>query len=154
MILQNVKLNWCKLLGAPRPNYAQDGFEWTVDVVLDDAQVKELQSMNIGDYIKEKDGVTFIKMRRNAEKYGGGNNDPIPVLDRYGDPWDESVNIGNGSTADIQFLMNEMSRGKNKGKAKPVLLKVKINELVEYAGGAGDGFSFDKREAVAADGDW
>jgi hypothetical protein len=141
MILQNVKLNWTKLIGEPRLNYSEDGYEWSVDVVVDKSHIKALEAENLGDYLREKNGETFFKYRRPSVRSSGEAANPVPVLDKFGKSWDPSVLIGNGTTADVQIIMSEMKRGKNKGKNKPTVIKVKVNDLVEY--NAGEDFTFD-----------
>lgn len=146
MVLQNVKLNWAKLLGKPVLNYSEDGYEWSVDVVVDKPHIKALKQENVGDYFKEKNGETFFKYRRPSEYANGSAAKPIPIVDKFGKEWDQTVLIGNGTVADIQITFAEMKRGKNKGLFKPTVLKIKINDLVEYNPGSGSDFSFETAE--------
>lgn len=149
MILKDVKLNWAKLLGKPRLNYNEDGYEWTVDIVVSKAHQKALMKENFGDYFKENDdGETYFKCRRNAKKPDGSENGPIEIVDSTGEPWPQNTLIGNGSRADIKFYLNELTKGKNKGKTKAALMKIKINELVPYE--AGEDFDYDEPEAGAS----
>lgn len=158
MILKDVTVNWCKLLGAPRLNYNEDGHEWTVDIVVSKDQQKELMKNNVGDYFKTNDnGETFFKYRRNSEKPDGSPAAPVEIYDEYGDAWPQDRLIGNGSKAEVKLLMVEMKRGKNRGKFKPIVLAMKIIDHVSYSDG--EGFSFKTKtgaipQEAQGDSDW
>ena len=151
-VLKNVKLNWAKLTGEPRLNYSEDGYEWSVDVVIDADHRELLEAENIGDYFKEKNGETFFKYRRPSVYANGNPAKPVRVIDSNGKAWDPEVALGNGTTADIQITMTEMKRGKNKGTFKPTVLAVRVTDLVEYNPG-GDDFGFSEAAETADIGD-
>lgn len=111
IIMKDVGLNWCKLLGSPVPNYNKDGFEWTVDVVLTEEHLSLFKKAGVSkSYIKETDdGESYFKYVRKAdERDDGSKPNRVPIVDAYGDPWNQETLIGNGSKADIKVLFNEM----------------------------------------------
>jgi len=149
MIQSGVKVNWCKLLGAPVDNYAKDGKEWTVDLIFEDEALVGVREAGFATeaYLKTlKDGTENVfKYRRNAVRKDGEPAKPIEVVDKYGKPWDSNILIGNGSTVTIKYFLTTMESGKNEGKQKLVLTGVKVDDLVEYA--AEDNFQFEEDPA-------
>lgn len=133
------KAYWPKL-NKPVPNYNKDGDEWTVDVALDKAAVKQLKDYGLGSKIKNKgneqgDFITFKRatVKRSGPKKGEANQ-PIRVISQDGKtPWDPHKLIGNGSTVKVKFTLNETTnlRTKEKGmRADP--LAIQVFEHVEY----------------------
>lgn len=150
LLLKNVQLEWCKLLGKPRENYNKDGFEWSCNFIISEDQRKELLANNVSPkYIKSNDaGNLFFAYKRNAHKADGSKKSHTDIRNRYGENWNHSDLIGNGSTADIVVLFTEMGVGPNKGKMKPAIAKVVVRELNKYE--ADDGVEYDSREEVEA----
>lgn len=115
--------------------------ERSLDVSLDSATVETLKQAGLGGKIKDKGGDRgpFITFTRNEIKKGGAKagepNSPIPVLDASGFDLDPSIKIGNGSLVEVTFNIFEVPNFKKPGThLKPVILGVKILNLVEYSG--------------------
>lgn len=125
--------HWAKL-GQPVPNYNKDGNEWTIDVAIDEATVRELKAQGLSSKIKNKgdDRGDFITFKRaDVKKSGdkkGQKNEPIRVISPDGKtPWDTSVKIGNGSVVKVKYTLNETVnlRTKEKGmRADPLAIQV------------------------------
>lgn len=130
------KTSFAKILGDPRLNYSKDGKEWSMDLVLDKAGVKDVNARGIKQKIKQKDnyvdGQPYIRFKRDEFKKDGRANDPIEVVDIIGKPWDEKKLIGNGSVVDVKFRVVDYGAGKQKGM---YIDKVKVLDLVPYDGG-------------------
>ena len=132
------KLSFAKLLGNPVPNYNKDGNEWKTDFQISKDSIKELKAYGVGDRVKTKDnyldGQPFLSFKHPALKKDGEANDPIPVVDIRGAPWNDKELLGNGTDADIKFVIVDFGPGKKKGV---YLRSVRILKLVPYAGGGG-----------------
>jgi hypothetical protein len=110
-------------------NYNKDGKEWKIDLEIDEATVKELKKLKIGDKIRrgepyEKDGVEkpayldgrpYLTFRQAELKRDGSPNNPIDIKDILGKPWDYTKEIGNGSVIDLKFAIVDNGVGKKKG---------------------------------------
>lgn len=131
-IWKNVELHWCKLLGDPRPNYNEDGNEWTVDITIPESDVAAVKKLGLHPKaLKEDDRGTYFKYKRPEMTKDGKLNKPVTIKDQSGKAWDDSKLIGNGSKADIMLKFMEVGY-KNKTWHKPVIFAIKINEVVEY----------------------
>lgn len=128
---------WCKLIN-PTPTYDKTDKEWTFDLVLDTAAKKTLAGLGVAAQIKtNKEGEDVIKFSRRVTKRNPTNPDgprvpatPIRIVDKAGQPWDGKTLIGNGSTLNVQFAVNDKAMG---GK-RASILAVQVWDLVEYEG--------------------
>lgn len=125
------KLSYAKLIGDPVLNYNKDGKEWTTDLQIDNDLVKEAKRLGIGDKVRTKetylDGEPYLTFRHRELRKNGDENGPIPIVDILGNPWDNDKLLGNGTDADIQFVIT--SGGPRKGI---YMRKVRILNLVPY----------------------
>lgn len=127
------KASYAKILGEPRPNYNKDGKEWTIDLLLTDAGVKQIEDLGIKDRIKSKpeynDGNPYFIFRQKELRADGTPNQIPVVVAADGSPWDQNTLIGNGSTVDVKFQFVDYGTGKFPGV---YLQAVRILDLVEY----------------------
>lgn len=132
---------WAKVLGEPHWGFENKHKEWSIDVYLDEETVDRLKNEGLGPKIKDKGNGAFITFKRRETKQDGSPNKPIRVVDHHGQPWDDRVRIGNGSTVHVNFAINEY--GKNQKSAN--ILSMQVWDLVKY-----EGAEFPTKE----DGDW
>lgn len=130
------KAMYCKLLGDPVGNPFGDDKNWTIDLVLTPALVKEAKALGIGDRIKQKeeylDGQPFMSFRQaEYRKDGETRNRPVPVKDIRGNDWDPETKIGNLSDIDLKFAVNDYGKGKKKGV---YIRGVRVLKLVPFNG--------------------
>lgn len=115
------RASYCKMLPQQsHPNYNRDGFEWTLDVYeLRKQDLETLKALGVGDRIKQKDsyldGEPYFKFKQKCERADGKKNDPVPVVDAEGRPWNPDNLIGNGSLLDVKFVVMDFGRGKPMG---------------------------------------
>lgn len=127
-------LSFAKILGEPVPNYNKDGKEWKLDLVLDTPEaVRDVEDVGLKDRIKNKadyvDGKPYISLKHRETFKDGTKQDPIPVVNDKGLPWNPETLIGNGTKADVKFTVVDYGKGKYPG----VYVKgVRILELVPY----------------------
>jgi len=124
------KAMWAKVL-APVPNYAKDGFEYTLDLTLEPSVVAELEEAGLGEKVKTgKYDAPHIKFQLPTKSRKGQPLSAPEVVDVYGTPWPETTLIGNGSTLNVRF---DIRKGEFNGKpwAKPGLRGVQVVDLVE-----------------------
>lgn len=141
MMLQG-KAFWSKILGKPQDGYTAGEREWSIDIGLDaDAEAKYLKEGGSDFYLKSKDNHpadgNYIPFKRKEIKQDGTPAKPISVVDKKGQPWDSSTKIGNGSTVNFKFALNEVQVGKVK-RLKPSLIAIQVVDLVPYEGSGGD----------------
>lgn len=103
------KVNYCKFLGDPRPDYDKTGLEWTSDLYeIEDIDnvMSRLKKLGVKKTLKEKDtylnGSPYLTLKQKATRANGKPNDPVRIVDAKGKPWPEDVDIGNGSTVDVK----------------------------------------------------
>lgn len=149
------KTSFAKILGDPVLNYSKDGKEWTVDIVLDKETAKEVKGYGVGDKVKTKDnyleGNPYLTFKQKEYRFDGvTRNDPIPVVDIFGKPWDDDKKIGNGTVVDVRFRVVDYGPGKKNGMYPA---KIRVLDLVPYEGDTFKQLSPDDeyfRKAVAA----
>lgn len=136
------KAFYAKVVGKPKPGYDKTKLEWSLDVAIDADTKKTLVKQGVGEYVKNKgdDRGDFVSFKRAAVKSDGTAAKPIGVFDSKGQPWDQSVFIGNGSVVNVMYALNE----KAAGGLKPGLIKMQVWEHVPYApSGDQDDFPID-----------
>jgi hypothetical protein len=118
---------WAKVVGKPQPGYNKDELEWSLDVVPDEASVQKLKDLGAGHYLKEKNNGLTITFKRKALKRDGEPAKPIQIWDHKNNEWDGRL-IGNGSTVNVSFTLNE-TKTKPK-RLKPSILSLQVWDLV------------------------
>jgi hypothetical protein len=142
------KAKWPKIIGEPIWGFEKKHREWSIDVFIDDETAHKLEVEGLKDKIKDKGDGQFITFKRRELKQDGSPNTPIRVVDHHGELWNPRTKIGNGSTVNVNFAINEY--GKNQKSAN--ILSLQVWDLVPYAGS-----EFPTREdepTAEADGDW
>lgn len=129
MLIQG-KAKWAKIIGEPSWGYENKFKEWSVDVYVDEATVEKLKSEGLGKKLKDKGNGTYITFKRKELKQDGSSNQPIRVVDHKGQPWD-SRKIGNGSTVNVNFIINEFSKTEKNAN----ILSLQVWDYVPYEGG-------------------
>lgn len=148
------KAQYAKVL-EPVPNYNKDGYEWTLDLQLDDAGIAQAKSEMAPKKIKTSDAfgkyVRFKQGTQYKDRITGEmkNRQPIPIVDARGQPWDMTKKIGNGSLIDVKASVVDYGAGKELGV---YLQKVRVLDLVLYDGPAGEDFpELEGEDAVFAE---
>lgn len=151
MLIQG-KAKWTKVTGEPHWGYENKFKEWSLDVYVDEPTVERLVAEGLKEKVKYKDGNPFITFKRKELKADGSPNQPIRIVDHTGkvlqdkDTDYKGPKIGNGSTVNINFAINEF-----KPKQRNVaILSMQVWELIPYEGG-----EFPTREATeTSDDSW
>jgi len=141
------KAYWAKIVGKPAKAYNPGEFEWSVDVAIDAETRQELVKLGVGDKVKNKgdDRGDFISFKRNAynKNPATGARDepakPIKIVDHKGNEWDKRK-IGNGSTVNVKFAINEFPLSNGKTGRRPGILALQVWDLVEFQGGNSEEF--------------
>lgn len=148
------RLQYAKVLGDPVLNYNKDGNEWKFDFVPNDARTaeKELKAVGKGDRIRSKEdylnGEKYISFKQAELTRDGKPNRRIRVEDAAGNPWPETKLIGNGSVADVKFVVVDNGPGKFKGMYPR---SIRILEHVPYERKEFDDLPEDDEYANAAE---
>jgi hypothetical protein len=121
---------WAKVIGEPVWGYENKHREWSIDVYLDDETIQRLAAEGLDDKIKDKGNGKYMTFKRRETKQDGTPNQPIRVVDHHGELWNPKGRIGNGSTVNINFAINEY--GKNQKSAN--ILSMQVWDLVKYEG--------------------
>lgn len=129
MLLQG-KAKWVKVLGEPGWGYQNAHKEWSLDVYVDADTLERLIAEGLSPKIKDKGNGPYLTFKRRETKQDGTPNQPIRVVDHHGELWNPKVSIGNGSTVNINFAVNEY--GKNQKSAN--ILSMQVWDLVKYEG--------------------
>jgi hypothetical protein len=129
MLIQG-KAKWAKVIGDPVWGYENKFKEWSVDVYVDEATAEKLKSEGLGDKLKDKGNGLYITFKRKELKKDGTPNQPIRVVDHHGEAWDKRK-IGNGSTVNVNFVINEYKPGQNNAN----ILSMQVWDYVSYEGG-------------------
>jgi hypothetical protein len=133
------RLDWAKVLGAPRLNTYSEENEWSVDATpLRDEDLAELKRIGLTDKLRDpKENDTredkFLSFRlrefRNGKDGERIKNQPIKVVDVTGQAWPDNKMIGNGTVADVKFNRRDYGKGKPKGM---YIQALRILEHVPY----------------------
>lgn len=129
MLIQG-KARWAKVIGEPGWGYQNAFKEWSIDIVVDEATQEKLKAAGVGKKLKDKGNGVYISFKRKALKQDGSPNQPIRVVDHKGEPWDNRK-IGNGSTVNVNFAINEYKPGENNAN----ILSLQVWDYVPYEGG-------------------
>ncbi len=96
-----------------------------------DKQTEErLKAEGLTKKLKDKGNGTYITFKRKEKKPDGSPNQPIRIVDHKGEAWDNRK-IGNGSTVNVNFAINEYKPGENNAN----ILSLQVWDLVPYEGG-------------------
>lgn len=145
MMIQG-KVQWFKVLGKPVEGYekGEKDKQWEFDIVLTPALKAQLEALEFPGKVREyKDGTEYIKFTKKAYNKDGEANKPIRVVGPTGEDWDRSIMIGNGSTVNVKFNIQDWEFGKKTGK-RVSILAVQVWYHEPYEGGE----QFPVREAV------
>ncbi len=130
MIIQG-KAKWAKITGAPHDGYEGKFKEWSIDVYVDDETEEKLVAQGLKSKIKDKGNGSYITFKRKELKKDGTQNQPIRVVDHHGEAWNPKVKIGNGSTVNVNFAINEFKPKDFNAN----ILSLQVWDLVPYEGG-------------------
>lgn len=134
------ELHYARVLGDPVPNYAGDGYEWRFDFIPNDQKsaMAELRKLGVGDRLRTKenndgtlryDGRPFMSFRHRATKADGSPAQPLKVLDIMGNPWNPEQLLGNGTVADVKFIIVDNGKGRFAGVYPRA---IRVLDLVPY----------------------
>jgi hypothetical protein len=126
------KGKWVKVLGEPVWGYGNAHKEWSLDLYVEGDTIERLKAEGLGSKIKDKGNGSYITFKRRQLKSDGTTpNQPIRVVDHRNDLWDPKVSIGNGSTLNVNFAINEYGKGQKSAN----ILSMQVWDLVKYEGG-------------------
>lgn len=126
------KAKWAKVTGEPVWGFENKFKEWSIDVYVDEETIARLKVEGLGPKIKDKGNGEYMTFKRKELKTATNEpNDPIRVVDHHGEPWDNKVKIGNGSTVNVNFAINEYGKGEKSAN----ILSMQVWDLVKYDGG-------------------
>jgi hypothetical protein len=146
-ILEGVA-SYAKIVGPARANnFGEIG--WEFDLQIDSPSKKDLISKGVPrEKIKnDKDRGDYVQFKRRAQHKDGTKANPIPLVDAYGDPWDQKKLIGNGSRLAVKYTLREGKKG-----LIPSALEVCVRELVPYK--PKDAFGFKEKPKTHGEEDW
>jgi hypothetical protein len=145
--------SYCKILGTAPPGYDNGPAEWTFDLILDKEGVEKFLSSGADKFYvrtNKETGDQFVRFTRKAIKKDGSKGKPFVVEDAYGEEWDQTELIGNGSQLNVRFSLNQITH-KGQTRLKPSALAVQVWEHKKFKK-TGD---FDvKEKPVEASEDW
>lgn len=124
------QIKWCKLIGEPVWGFESKFKEWSADVYIDEETAHKLEVEGLKDKIKDKGNGQYVSFKRKELKLDGTANHPVRIVDHHGEPWDAKVKIGNGSTVNVNFAVNEFGKGQKSAN----ILSLQVWDLVRYEG--------------------
>lgn len=127
VMLSDVSMNYAKLR-SPVKNPFSQAMQYEMQIVLSDAQAKELESYGLSTK-KDKEGRSVFSAKRNAMKANGEENGAVRVVDANKQPFD--ANIGNGSKGNVILWVYPWSQPGRSGVSAS-LTAVQVTEHVAY----------------------
>ena len=132
------KIYWCKLLGNPEPGYDETKLEWSTDFAVNADIKNQIERLGLGAKIRNKGGdrgdyLSFTRpLKKTApNKDGKIENEPVRVIDKDGNTWDNNRKIGNGSEGILTFGIYDVPPSKKfKGGPKPVIYELQVTHYV------------------------
>ena len=149
-----VELQWCKLLGDPRPAYEPEKPpEWSIEILLDNDNeehmkwVDEVEQEFIahhGEGAKKsanwcpvkpfkEDPRKRMSCRLKLKQFdlrGGGKSEGPTVYDENGGFWDHNKLIGNGSKGQLSYTI--YAWGQNSSTGRGISLEVRGAQVLEW----------------------
>lgn len=135
MLIQG-KAKWAKVTGEPVWGYENKHREWSLDVYVDEATAAKLEVEGLKDKLKDKGNGQYISFKRREFKQDGTPNSLIRIVDHHGETVQDKdqpykgKKIGNGSTVNINFAINEYGKGQKSAN----ILSMQIWDLVPFEG--------------------
>lgn len=124
------KAKWAKIIGEPVWGFENKHKEWSIDVYVDEETIHRLEMEGLKDKLKDKGNGSYMTFKRRELKQDGSNNQPIRVVDHHGEAWDPKKRIGNGSTVNVNFAINEYGKGQKSAN----ILSLQVWDYVPYEG--------------------
>jgi hypothetical protein len=125
--------HWAKVIGEPKKNNFDDYREWTIDVSMEDEDIKLFKKLGVADRVKDPksgdDRGPFYTFKQREFRADGTKNDPIRIVDAKNQPWPEGKLIGNGSIVEVKFKFQPADGRK---KAGIYIRAIRVLKLVEY----------------------
>lgn len=149
MLIQG-KAKWAKIVGEPGWGFENKFKEWSVDVYVDDKTAEKLRNEGLGQKLKDKGNGEYITFKRKELKVDGSPNQPIRIVDHRGNDWDPKMKIGNGSTVNVNFALNEYKPG----QVNANILSLQVWDLVKFEGGEFPTREDTKSDGAAGEEDW
>lgn len=141
MIVIRGTVDWCKLLGEPRPHTGLQKYDkgpsWGIDITPDAKSRQKISEAGISDKLrtpkgeKERRTETYLSFKHLQKKKDGTNNPPPKISDIKGNLWG-GAEIGNGSICDIKAKV--VDYGDTQGL---YFQEMRVLEHVVYEGGGG-----------------
>lgn len=137
--LKDKEVQWA-FVNHTRNKYDSAEQEYSIDVILTEAEYSKLKKLGLQKSLREKEGKTFVTFQKNVLSAAGKELIKPPVFDKYGRPFEGSV--GNGSVCDVRISVFEYKPSKFSFKYDGLMIK----DLVEFSGGGADkeGFDFEQ----------
>jgi len=133
--IKEAEINWARL-DTPVSPFGTPQYE--LQAATDNkATAKEWKENHLN--VKEKDGKFIVSLKRKARKANGEDNGAPKVVNADLSPFDKTVMIGNGSTANVKIYQYPYDVNGKKGVGSS-LTAVQLVNLVEYKGGTNDDF--------------
>jgi len=135
--LKDKEVQWA-FVNHTRNKFDSTEQEYSIDVVLTEAEFNKLKKLGLQKGLKEKEGKTFVTFQKNVLSAQGKELIKPPVFNKYGQPHEGAV--GNGSICDVRISVFEYKPSKFSFKYDGLMVK----DLVEFSGGgAKEGFDFE-----------
>lgn len=134
------KAYWAKIVGKPVKGYNEGEFEWSIDVALDEAHVEQVKREGWQSKIKNKfdDRGNFVQFKRKSVKKDGDPAKPIRIVDHRGEAWPDNKLIGNGSTVNVKYELNDPPTGSKVPRVS--IIAVQVWDYVPYERKGGSDF--------------
>jgi hypothetical protein len=133
MTIVSGKVYWAAIQ-APNTTYEP---EWGLDMLVDDNNRKAFEADGVAIKNKGDERGDFVHIRQKVSRRDGTQNDAPVVMDGQKKPFSDLV--GNGSVCNVQYTPFEWEMNGKSGTS-PILKKVQVVSLVEYAGGNAEDF--------------
>jgi hypothetical protein len=128
------KAKWFRAVGKPVGGYPNGTGpeEWSFDLIPDNDSKEKLLKLGMSKkYLKtNQDGEEYVKFSRKAKRRDGTDSQPFRIVDHNNLDWDDRL-VGNGSTLNVQIVLNEIGTGKDK-RLKPSALAIQVWDLEKY----------------------
>jgi len=116
----------------PFSNYEYDKKQWGVKLYVDKHNKALLESLNLTGNVGTDEEGDFYNFKLNYMTTAMKPMKPPKIVDADNKDITQTVRVGNGSKADLEFAVLNIDRGPAKGKNKPFIRKLQIIDLIPY----------------------